>query len=443
MKNKTVYLLVILFLIPFLADAQNRSELSLSEAINKALDENHSIIISRNLAEIDENSVTLGNAGYLPNLSLNSSYRESIEDSRLEFANQQGQDVEGSRASQFNASLDLEWVLFDGFGNRYRLQSLERGRDLSEVQSRSEIETTLLEVINRYLEVSTQAQLLDVTREAVEISNERYQRAKENFEAGGGSRVDVLNAEVNLNQDSVRVVETEVNLNRAKRNLQVLLGDNPSGDVTVQQEFELDQQLSLDDLLIKSASNNASLRSASIELEQAKLQLQQTQSGRYPQISTNASYNYNRLESDAGQFTFQETDGFNAGITLSFPIFDGFRRNISVQNDKIRVKNSEEQQRLVEKEIESALLNAYETYNSNLFLLEKQRLNVETAELNFERTQLAFEQGQVTNTDFREAQLNLLETRQALISQRVEAKLSEIELLQISGQILNRVAESN
>jgi outer membrane protein TolC len=441
MKNRTVYLLVILFLLPFLADAQSTAELSLSEAINKALDENHSIIISRNVAEIDENSVTLGNAGYLPNLSLNSSYRESIEDSRLEFANQPGQDVDGSRSSQFNASLDLEWVLFDGFGNRYRLQSLERGRDLSEVQSRSEIETTLLEVINRYLEVSTQAQLLEVTREAVEISNERYQRAKENFEAGGGSRVDVLNAEVNLNQDSVRVVETEVNLNRAKRNLQVLLGDNPSGDVSVQKEFELDQQLSLDDLLLKSASNNASLRSAAIELEQARLQLQETQSGRYPQISTNASYNYNRLESDAGQFTFQETDGFNAGITLSFPIFDGFRRNISVQNDRIRVKNSEEQRRLAEKEIESALLNAYETYNSNLFLLEKQQLNVETAELNFERTQLAFEQGQVSNTDFREAQLNLLETRQALISQRVEAKLSEIELLQISGQILNHLPE--
>jgi outer membrane protein TolC len=441
MKNRTVYLLVILFLLPFLADAQSTAELSLSEAINKALDENHSIIISRNVAEIDENSVTLGNAGYLPNLSLNSSYRESIEDSRLEFANQPGQDVDGSRSSQFNASLDLEWVLFDGFGNRYRLQSLERGRDLSEVQSRSEIETTLLEVINRYLEVSTQAQLLEVTREAVEISNERYQRAKENFEAGGGSRVDVLNAEVNLNQDSVRVVETEVNLNRAKRNLQVLLGDNPSGDVSVQKEFELNQQLSLDDLLLKSASNNASLRSAAIELEQARLQLQETQSGRYPQISTNASYNYNRLESDAGQFTFQETDGFNAGITLSFPIFDGFRRNISVQNDRIRVKNSEEQRRLAEKEIESALLNAYETYNSNLFLLEKQQLNVETAELNFERTQLAFEQGQVSNTDFREAQLNLLETRQALISQRVEAKLSEIELLQISGQILNQLPE--
>lgn len=439
MKNRTIYLFVSLFFVPFLAVGQNTDELSLSEAINRALEENHSIIISRNLAEIDENSATPGNAGYLPNLSLNSSYSESIEDSRLDFTNQEGQDVNESRSSRFNASLDLEWVLFDGFGNRYRLQSLQRSRDLGEIQSREEIETTLLQVIERYLEVSTQAQLLDVTEQAVEISNERYQRAKRNFEAGGGSQVDVLNAEVNLNQDSVRVVETEVNLNQAKRNLQVLLGDNPSGDVTVQQDFELREQLLLEDLMQEATARNAQLRSAAIEFEQAKLQLQETRSGRYPQISTNASYNYSRQESDAGQFTFQETDGFSAGITFSLPIFDGFRRNISIQNDRIRVKNSEEQQRLTEKEIESELLNAYELYNSNLYLLEKQQLNVETAELNFERTELAFEQGQVSNTDFREAQLNLLEARQDLISQRVEAKLSEIELLQISGQILNRL----
>jgi outer membrane protein len=439
MKNRTIYLFVILFFVPVLAAGQNSEELSLSEAINQALEENHSIIISRNLSEIEENSATPGNAGYLPNLSLNSSFSESIEDSRLDFTNQEGQDVNESRSTRYNASLDLEWVLFDGFGNRYRLQSLQRSRDLGEVQSRQEIETTLLQVIERYLEVSTQAQLLDVTEQAVEISNERYQRAKRNFEAGGGSQVDVLNAEVNLNQDSVRVVETEVNLNQAKRNLQVLLGDNPSGDVTVQQDFELREQLFLEDLMQEATSRNAQLRSAAIEFDQAKLQLQETRSGRYPQISTNASYNYSRQESDAGQFTFQETDGFSAGITFSLPIFDGFRRNISVQNDRIRVKNSEEQQRLTEKEIESELLNAYELYNSNLYLLEKQQLNVETAELNFERTELAFEQGQVSNTDFREAQLNLLEARQDLISQRVEAKLSEIELLQISGQILNRL----
>ena len=443
MKNKIVCLVSLLLLTPAILAGQKSGTdtLSLNEAINRALEENHSIIISRNLAEIDENSATIGNAGYLPNLSLNSSYNESVEDTRLEFPSQPGQDVTGSRSSRFNASLDLQWVLFDGFGNRYRLQSLQRGRDLSDVQSRQEIEATLLQVIERYLEVSTQAQLLEVTREAVEISNQRYRRALENFEAGGGSRVDLLNAEVSLNQDSVRVVETEVNLNRARRNLQVLLGNDPSVNVSVEQQYELNDRLTLNTLLPSALSQNARLSASDIEAEQARLQLQQSRAERYPQISTNASYSYNHLESDAGQFTFQETEGFTAGLTFSLPIFDGFRRNIAVQNDKIRVKNSEEQRRLIEKEIRSALLNTYETYSANLFLLEKQELNVETAELNFERTELAFEQGQVTNTDFREAQLNLLQARQDLISQRVQAKISEIDLLQISGQILNRVGE--
>lgn len=439
MKNKLTLGFLLLILIPIIVEGQDNSTLSLKNAVEIALEENHSITISRNLEEIDENSATIGNAGYLPSLSLNSSYSESIEDTRLEFPNQPGQDVSGSRSNRLNASLDFQWVLFDGFGNRYRLQTLKRGAELGAVQSRREIELTLLQVIDLYLDVSTQSQLLDVTREAVEISNQRYRRALQNFEAGGGNRVDLLNAEVSLNQDSIRVVETELSLNRAKRNLQVLLGADPSTKVTVENNIEVDDQISLDTLLPAALSENARINASIIETEQARLQVQQSRAARYPQISTSASYNYNRVESDAGQFLFQEADGFSAGLSFSFSIFDGFRRNLSVQNNQIRLKNSNEQRRLTENEVRSEVLNTYETYTTNLFLLEKQQLNVETAALNFERTEIAFEQGQVSNTDFREAQLNLLQNRQDLISLRAQAKLSEINLLQLSGQLLTNI----
>ena len=437
MKNRLYLIGLFLAFLPVIAGAQDSTMITLEQAIERALEENHSITISRNLAEIDENSATIGNAGYLPNLSLNSSYTETVEDTRIEFPNPDAnQDVAGNRSSRLNASLDLQWVLFDGFGNRYRLQSLQTGAELSAVQSRRDIELTMLQVIELYLNVTTSAQLLNVTREAVEISNQRYRRALRNFETGGGSRVDLLNAEVSLNQDSIRVVETELSLNRAKRNLLVLLGADPSSDFEVSNTIEIDNRLSLDTLLPSALSQNARLSASEIESEQARLQLQQSRADIYPQISTNASYNYSRLESDAGQFTFQEANGITAGLSFSFTLFDGFRRDIAVQNSKIRLKNSREQRRLTEKEVQSDLLNALDSYTTNLYLLQKQQLNVETAELNFERTELAFEQGQVTNTDFREAQLNLLETRQDLISLRAQAKLSEIDLLQLSGQLL-------
>lgn len=439
MKNNLTLLFLLLITIPAFVSAQDRLALSLDDAIEGALKKNHSIIISRNLALIYENSATIGNAGYLPGLSLNSSYSESVEDTRIEFPNPSAnQDVSGSRSNRLNASLDFQWVLFDGFGNYYRLKSLQNSAELGAVQSRREIELTLLQVIDLYLNVSTQSQLLDVTRQAVEISNQRYRRALRNFETGGGSRVDLLNAEVSLNQDSIRVVETELGLNRAKRNLLVLIGEDPSSTFTVDNTIEINDGLALDTLLPAAMIQNVSLSATEIESEQARIQLQQSRAVIYPQISTNASYSYNRFESDAGQFTFQEANGLTAGLSFRFTLFDGFRRDISIQNNKIRLKNSREQRLLTEKQVRSDVLNAYETYTSNLYLLEKQQLNVETAELNFERTEIAFEQGQVSNTDFREAQLNLLQTRQDLISLRVQAKFSEIDLLQLSGQLLNR-----
>ncbi|MFO7847344.1 MAG: TolC family protein [Balneolaceae bacterium] len=441
MKSKILVFIffVLTFGAAFTAVAQDTGELELTlqQAVERALEENHQIIISRNLAEVDAKSATRGNAGYLPTLSLNSSYSESMEDSRFEFSGGENeQDVSGSRASNLNASVEFNWVLFDGLGNRYRFESLQATQDLSSAQTRQEIEGTLLDVITRYLDVTLQSQLLDVSEEAVEVSAQRYSRARQNYDMGGGSQVDLLNAEVDLNSDSIRVAETELALNQAKRNLLVLIGESPAQDLSADQEISLDDELSLDTLLHSALSDNSRLSATNIESERARLQLQQSRAARYPELSTQASYNYNRRSSDAGQFTFQETDGFTAGVALSFNIFDGFRRNIEIQNNEILLKNSREQYELVEKEIESALLNAYDTYTTNLLLYEKQELNIQTAEVNFDRTRLAFEQGQVSNTDFREAQLNLLEARQELISRRADAKLSEIELLRLAGKLL-------
>ena len=70
----------------------------------------------------------------------------------------------------------------------------------------------------------------------------------------------------------------------------------------------------------------------------------------------------------------------------------------------------------------------------NPWLEEK---NLESAELNFKRTQELFNLGQVTTTQFREAQLNLISARNNISSAKYTAKLLEIELMRLSGQLLS------
>jgi len=293
-----------------------------------------------------------------------------------------------------------------------------------------------LRVVRRYLQVIAQSELTEINREAVNISEERYQRALQQHQMGGRTKVNLLNAEVALNQDSVRYVESQANLRKAKRDLLVLLGSQPSNSIRVQSRIDISKKLKLHELLQSALSSNASLVSSRLQKKQAELSLKQSRSDRYPQLNAEASYSYRRSESEANLLTFQETDGFTGGVSLTFNIFDGFRRNIDIQNAEIRLKNSRQARKQAEKNLRRDLRNTYENYNTNLFLLDKQRLNVRTAELNFSRTQQAFELGQVSNTEFREAQLNLLRARQELINLKVNAKLSEVELLQLGGKLI-------
>ncbi|MGM0546707.1 MAG: TolC family protein, partial [Bacteroidota bacterium] len=348
------------------------------------------------------------------------------------------QEQDGSISDQYNASANLEFTIFDGFGNYYRLQSLRNTEELGSTESRLQIENTLIEVIQSYLEVLSSEQLVEINQEIVEVSEERYRRAEQQFESGGSRRVDLLNAEVNLNQDSIRYVQSQSDLSQQKRDLVLLMGDEPSDDVEIRPDLTINKNLEVHELIQQALNSNASVQTARLETNQARLSLKETKSNRYPQITAQTSYSYNRSESDANFIRFQETDGFSGGINFSFNIFNGFQQSIQTQSDEIRLKNSQEQERLAEKEIRKELENAYEDYTTNLYLLDKQELNVKTAELNFERTEEAFELGQVSNTDFREAQLNLLEANQELIDLEINAKLSEVQLLQLSGQLLDQ-----
>ena len=65
------------------------------------------------------------------------------------------------------------------------------------------------------------------------------------------------------------------------------------------------------------------------------------------------------------------------------------------------------------------------------------RLNILTAKNNFDRTQEKFRLGQVTSIEFRQAQLNLLSAELSRNQAKYEAKLAELFVLQLSGELLN------
>lgn len=441
--NKSILILVALTLGLFktslgqVKSTLNADVITLEQAIAIALEKNHNIIITNNNVVINSNNATVGNAGLLPSVTASGSISGSVTDTEFKVFGQPSNTVNGAGSNTTSGSVSASYLLFDGFGNYYRFQSLKSLEEQSGVEARLQIEGTLLDVISLYLSAVTQKLNLEINNEAILISLDRFNRISKRFELGNATRLDLLSAEVDLNTDSVAFIQAQTLLQNAKRDLLVQLGEEPDQAINLVDDVSLNYELLVNDILMYSMQNNASVVLSKLTAENAMLSLKQNRSGRFPKINLTGSYDYIKNESDAGQLEFQESTGFSGGISISLNLFNGFQQETRIQNALVQLKNSEESLSLAQKSLKRDVLNIYENYETNLYLLGKEEFNLKTAELNFDRSKQLFELGQITNTQFREAQLNVSRVKQNLLRLQVQAKLSEVSLYQLSGQLID------
>ena len=118
-------------------------------------------------------------------------------------------------------------------------------------------------------------------------------------------------------------------------------------------------------------------------------------------------------------------------------LFDGGNTITRVQNAKLNLEAQQLQKDQIITGIERDFNNSWDDYQNKLRIFEVQEDNIVTAKNNFERTKEKFNLGQVTSIEFRQAQLNLLNAELSRSQAKYDAKIAEILVLQISGEILN------
>jgi outer membrane protein TolC len=168
----------------------------------------------------------------------------------------------------------------------------------------------------------------------------------------------------------------------------------------------------------------------------AEENLKSTKSDIWPTLSANAAYRYGFTDFEANFLDTQENLGWNAGLTFRFNLFDGNRVNRAIQNAELNREIARVEVERAENEIVRLVNNAYDTYLTNLELLEMSERNLNLAETNFERSRDAFATGQITGIELRNAQLNLSDAQTAIVRQQIITKIAEIGLLYEAGILL-------
>jgi outer membrane protein TolC len=362
----------------------------------------------------------------------------NLDNTEAEFSNGNTTVLNGAESSRYNATVNLNYVLFDGLGRLYNYKRLKEQYQLSELQARETIENTLLQLFSVYYSVAQLSENTDAIKETFEISKERLVRSEYQFEYGQNTKLDVLNAEVDINNDSINIVNTEQQLINAKRDLNVILGNKLTQEFTVDTNISFLFQLDKEDLWNKTQANNVSLLQANKNIDISTLDVKSNRSQYLPTVGLTGSYGWNRNNNNAASFVAVSTNtGLSGGINLTWNLFDGGSTITRVKNAKIALENQQLQKEQILIDLERNFNNAWDDYQNKVLIYQLQEENIKTAQNNFNRTKEKFKIGQVNSIEFRQAQLNLLNAELSRNQAKYNAKLAELVVLQLSGDLLN------
>lgn len=432
-SNQWFLLSLLLFICTMNTNAQQI--LSIEEALKIALENNYEIKIAANDLKMDQINNSIGNAGMLPKLTAS-----IIDNNNLQNISQTRSDgtvnsLNNGKSNSLNYGVGLDWTVFDGmkmFAKREQLQELQK---LGESELKLSILTKIGDVYGTYYDLVQQQQQLAALDSTIVISKQRLTLAQNRFSIGKASKLEVLNAQVDLNTDKVTLLKQKELLSNTKILMNQILARATKTDFKVTDIFKVDSDLKLTELSELAQKQNPQLEAEIINKRIAELQLKQVKASRYPTVKVNTGYNFVDTQSSLGFTTQSSTKGINYGFSASLNLFDGLAQrrnekiaNLAVENTKIQI----EQQNL---NLETQLATAYQTYLTNLELIQLEKTNQAIAKQNLAITLDKFHIGTITTLEFRTAQLNFVNATVRYSNAQYQAKLSEIALKELAGNL--------
>jgi len=433
--------IVLLFMLtivlsPCIVTAEDN--MTVEEAVSIGLRNNFEIQIARNSAEVALNDTGKGTAGFLPTLDSlgNFGYDTTL--------------YHGSTAPPggnqdyrtYGSQLGLQWTLFDGFrmfadNRRYQELALQ-----GEEQARDIIETTVVSIMRAYFDLVRQEQLLDVAVKNIDISRARLDREEVRRSLGGASSTDLLNARVNFNSDQTLLLEQRLRVNIARKELNVLLVREADEPLRVKKEIDVPLlELSLTELQQRSLAASATLQAARHRLLAVEEQVKIADSSFWPQLILGGQYGYtNRSQRDGGGggtslYGDSRTRDAAATLQLRFNLFNGNIDRINAQNARLSAKSAALSLSDIQNRISGFMYELYKTFLKQVEVVDIETQNTVTARQNMQLQEERYKTGAADSLDFRDAQVNMVRAKAALISARYQARIAYLDIQRLIGEI--------
>ena len=438
-KNSTMKLIktnvfIFFLILQQITFAQNPI-LTLDEAIQKALAQNLGIRVGQNDIQIAKNNAVKGNAGFLPNVNLIASETPSFG-----YLNQKlssGSEINRTNlTNNVTAGVQLAWVLYDGKRMYLELDRLRELQGIGEINLRIRSEQIVYDVMRAYFNIVRNQELYNSLEEQMNLYEERFRISQTRLEVGKGNQLDVYQAQTDLNVQKTNLLRQKQAIQTAKLQLNQAISNPPNIIYEVRDTLLIDKNYDFKALSDDAVSKNLSIALLNKQTGIAMLVEKQIEALRKPRIVFNSAFNIGRQDNTAGLFLVNQNTGLNAGITLSYPLYDGGNIKRQTENAKIEIESNKWRMQQLQVDLVNTLNIAYQNYQNALEILRGEAENARVARLSIEIAMERYRLSRSTVLELAQIQQGYENAIFRSVAAKYEAKLAEIDLMRISGMLI-------
>ena len=430
--------LPILLLITFSSSAQRL--LSQEEAIATALKQNFDILLSKNDSTVAAINYSFRNALFLPRINANLGTNWNNNNQKQKFADGTQRQLNDIRSNNYSAAVQLNWVLFDGLKMFATRDKAEEFTKLGSLGIKNQVVNTVASVITNYYAIVRKKQQLKAIDELISLSQERVKLAQYKLDIGVGAKPDVLQSKVDLNAQYAAKLSLETLTAQLKEQLNQIMNVAANSIYEVSDTIPINMRVMLTDIQHNIENSNPLLLIAEKNIDIARFTLKERKAERFPIVSLNSSYSYNRNNNKATVNPFQplysRNFGRNIGFTVAIPVLNNLNTKRLIKQAEIDIQYQQlvyDNQKSI---ISLSILNAYKDYELQKRALALEEENILLAKENVDIVFQVYKLSSTTLIQLKEAQNSLQDAFIRLIDARYNTKLAETELLRLKGDLI-------
>ena len=342
-----------------------------------------------------------------------------------------------SEASErYSGGLSLSQSLFN-FGTKINtLKQSDNTYNTAKQQRRQAKARIILDVHTFYYQYLKNSELFDIAGKDLELSKKQLDLVQNQYNLGAVSKTDFLKASVRYGTAKSSFLSRELSKKNSEKSLRHSMGLLDS-DVPIIIEQKMDLILSVptfDEAYSLMLSNSPDLNILDNQIVGAQIAVKKAWSSSLP--SVNMSIGMNASSSDQITRTYFDDNYIkSANITLSIPIFSGFRNRNSIQISKLQLNQAETRLSGGTKSAKVSLYALINTLNNYQEIIPIQEEVLFSAEEDLKLAQQRYELGSASILELLDAQLALIQASSSLVRTKYDAAIQVASLDDLLGTL--------